>query len=237
MFAGFVALSNGELIEQRKPRKRGAPWAYHFKMDRPHSSYLVTLVIGRFQVLEDRPAERGDGLSPVPVLYYVPPGRAEDGRRAFRETPRMIELFGRLTGVPYPYSRYSQIVVSDFIFGGMGPPPRPRLRARAARQETRRRDLERSVAHELAHSGSGLRHLSRMVTRLLNEGFATLFEHVERGGSAGPREYDYGVAGDIDAYLAEAKSRYQATDVCRDYKSDRSVDRHLYEKGGLVCTC
>ncbi len=31
----------------------------------------------------------------------------------------MIELFSRLTGVPFPWQRYSQIVVSDFIFGGM----------------------------------------------------------------------------------------------------------------------
>ena len=31
----------------------------------------------------------------------------------------MIAHFGELTGVPYPWNKYAQVVVSDFIFGGM----------------------------------------------------------------------------------------------------------------------
>ena len=64
-------------------------------MNKPHPSYLVTLVAGRFDVVEDRAAQRPDGSS-VPIAYYVPPGRQEDAQRSFGETPRMVELFGEL---------------------------------------------------------------------------------------------------------------------------------------------
>ena len=31
----------------------------------------------------------------------------------------MIQFFERAIGVPYPYAKYAQVAVSDFIFGGM----------------------------------------------------------------------------------------------------------------------
>jgi aminopeptidase N len=69
----------------------------------------------------------------------------------------------------------------------------------------------------------------------LNEGFATFCEHLEREHRLGRDEYDYGVAGDVDTYLAEAAGRYQRPIVCRDYAEPIDLfDRHLYEKGGLV---
>src|SRR5260370_41226318 len=55
----------------------------------------------------------------VPVTYLVPKGREADGRRSFRRTPDMIDHFGKLLGVPYPWNKYAQVVVNDFIFGGM----------------------------------------------------------------------------------------------------------------------
>ena len=55
----------------------------------------------------------------VPVTYYVAPGREDDARRAFGNTPKMIQFFERVIGVPYPYAKYAQVAVSDFIFGGM----------------------------------------------------------------------------------------------------------------------
>ena len=46
-------------------------------------------------------------------------GYEVDGKRTFANTPAMVKLFAERTGVPYPWSKYAQIVVSDFIFGGM----------------------------------------------------------------------------------------------------------------------
>jgi aminopeptidase N len=236
--SGFVVLSNGELIEKRTPKQGKKPWVYHFKLDQPHPSYLVTLVAGRFQVLDDRDAQRGEGLAPVPVRYYVPPGRAKDGWRSLAETPRMIELFSRLTGVPYPYSRYSQVVVSDFIFGGMENTTATTMYEHILLDERAAIDITSNdlVAHELAHQWFGDHVTCRDWSHAwLNEGFATFFEHVEREDRLGRDEYDYGIAGDVETYLAEAGGRYERPIVCRDYEQPIDLfDRHLYEKGGLV---
>jgi aminopeptidase N len=234
--AGFTALSNGNLTKKDTPRGK-KPWTYRFEMADPLPSYLVTLVVGRFEIVDDRPAIR-EGRASVPVQYYVPEGRAADGRRAFGETPRMIELFGRLTGVPFPYSRYSQIVVNDFVFGGMENTTATTMYEHVLLDERAAVDVSSNdlVAHELAHHWFGDYVTCRDWSHAwLNEGFATYFEHVEREDRLGRDEYENGVTGDVSTYLAEAGGRYQRSIVCRDYEEPIDLfDRHLYEKGGLV---
>jgi aminopeptidase N len=233
---GFTALSNGNLSKKETPRGK-KPWTYRFEMPDPLPSYLVTLVVGRFEIIDDRPAIREDRAS-VPVQYYVPEGRADDGQRAFGETPRMIELFGRLTGVPFPYSRYSQIVVNDFVFGGMENTTASTMYEHVLLDERAAIDVSSNdlVAHELAHHWFGDYVTCRDWSHAwLNEGFATYFEHVEREDRLGRDEYENGVAGDVSTYLAEAGGRYLRPIVCRDYEEPIDLfDRHLYEKGGLV---
>ncbi|HEY6561318.1 MAG TPA: M1 family aminopeptidase [Polyangiaceae bacterium] len=236
--SGFVVLSNGELVEKLEPKGKNQKWTYHYKLDKPHPSYLMTLVAGEFEILEDRAADRGSGSTPVPVRYYVPKGREKEGQRSLGETPRMIELFGRLTGVSYPWSSYSQVVVSDFIFGGMENTSATTLYEYVLLDERAALDVSSNdlVAHELAHQWFGDYVTCRDWSHAwLNEGFATFFEHVERESRLGKDEYEYGIASDLDAYLREANGRYSRPVVCREYAEPIDLfDRHLYEKGGLV---
>jgi aminopeptidase N len=233
---GFVALSNGELIESSTPAGK-KPWSYHFKLDKPHPSYLLTLVAGNFAIVEDRDAISAKGQK-VPVRYYVPPARKKDTLRSFGETPRMIELFSRITGVPFPWQRYSQIVVSDFIFGGMENTTATTMYEHVLLDERAAQDITSNdlVAHELAHQWFGDFVTCRDWSHAwLNEGFATFMEHVEREDRLGRDEYDFGVSFDNDTYLHEASARYSRPIVCRDYAEPIDLfDRHLYEKGGLV---
>lgn len=232
---GFTVLSNGELVFHDTP-KGTQPWVWHFKMSQPHPSYLVTLVVGKFDIIEDRAAEV-DGKR-VPITYYVPPGKKADGKRAFDETPRMVELFSRLTGVPYPWTRYSQVVVSDFIFGGMENTTATTMYEHILLDTRAAIDIESHdlVAHELAHQWFGDYVTCRDWSHgWLNEGFATYFEHLEREDRLGRDEYLWGVEGDLESYLSEAGGRYERPIVCRDYELPIDLfDRHLYEKGGLV---
>ena len=233
---GFVALSNGELVERETPAGK-KPWLYHFRLDKPHPSYLLTLVAGNFSIVEDRAAVLENG-SKVPVFYYVPPARKKDTARSFGETPRMIELFSRTTGVPFPWQRYSQIVVSDFIFGGMENTTATTMYEHVLLDERAVADISSNdlVAHELAHQWFGDFVTCRDWSHAwLNEGFATFMEHVEREDRLGRDEYDFGVSFDNDTYLHEASARYARPIVCRDYAEPIDLfDRHLYEKGGLV---
>jgi aminopeptidase N len=232
--AGFQVLSNGELISAETRGK--APWTYRFKLDQPHPSYLLTLVVGHFDVVSDRSAELGERR--VPIQYLVPVGQAKNAGRSLGETPRMVEFFSKRFGVEFPWQRYSQVVVHDFIFGGMENTTATTLYEHVMLDERAALDISSCdlVAHELAHQWFGDYVTCRDWSHAwLNEGFATFSEHLEREDRLGRDEYDYGIAGDMDTYLSEAGGRYQRPIVCRDYAEPIDLfDRHLYEKGGLV---
>ncbi|MES1187142.1 MAG: M1 family aminopeptidase [Myxococcales bacterium] len=232
--AGFQVLSNGERVSAETRGK--APWTYRFKLEQPHPSYLLTLVVGHFDVVEDRSAALG--TRDVPISYLVPVGQAASATRSLGETPRMLEFFSQRFGVDFPWQRYSQVVVSDFIFGGMENTTATTLYEHVLLDERAALDINSNdlVAHELAHQWFGDYVTCRDWSHAwLNEGFATFCEHLEREQRLGRDEYDYGVAGDVDTYLSEAAGRYQRPIVCRDYAEPIDLfDRHLYEKGGLV---
>jgi aminopeptidase N len=233
---GMTALSNGELVSSDTPEKGKSAWVFHYAMRKPHPAYLVTLVVGEFAEIADEAALPSGRV--IPVRYLVPPQLVEQGQRSFGATPRMIELFSRLTGVEYPWDRYSQVVVSDFIFGGMENTTATTMYEHVLLDARAALDVESNdlVAHELAHQWFGDLVTCRDWSHAwLNEGFATFFEHLERESRLGRDEYEHGVAGDLETYLGEANGSYKRPIVCREYEEPIDLfDRHLYEKGGLV---
>ena len=226
----LFVLSNGELRERRELGNGQTQW--HYVLDFPHSSYLVTLVCGEFAEVRDRAKETG-----VDIYYYGPKGREADLRRSLAATPGIIDLFSKVIGVPYPFGRYSQIFVSDFIFGGMENTSATTLTAEAMLDERAAldQDIDYLVAHELAHQWWGdLVTCREWPEAWLNEGFATYFEYIWRTHSRGRDEADVDLLTDIDGYLDEA-GEYQRPIVCRQFEEPIDLfDRHLYEKGGRV---
>ena len=227
---GLFVLSNGDLRERRDLGDGSTLW--HYALDFPHSPYLVTLVCGHFAEIKDRASETG-----VDVYYYGPKGREADLRRSLAATPALIDFFSKTIGVPYPFGRYSQIFVSDFIFGGMENTSATTLTVEALLDERAAidQDIESLVAHELAHQWWGdLVTCREWPEAWLNEGFATYFEYIWRAYSRGRDEADIDLLGDLDTYLDEA-GEYQRPIVCRQFEEPIDLfDRHLYEKGGRV---
>jgi|HubBroStandDraft_1064217.scaffolds.fasta_scaffold07179_2 aminopeptidase N len=230
---GWYALSNGKLISSRKP-KTGA-WTYHWKLSEPHASYLLTLVAGEFVEISEQ-ASVGDHT--IPLAYLVPKGRESDVARTFGNTARMIAHFGRVTGVEYPWNKYAQIVVADFVFGGMENTTATTMYEHILLDSRAALDVSSDdlISHELAHQWFGDFVTCRAwYEGWLNEGFATFFEHVWREELLGQDEYAYGLKGDLESYAAETHGRYRRPIVCQDYDAPLDLfDRHLYEKGGLV---
>jgi len=231
---GWTVLSGGELHEKKTP-KRG-PWTFHYRLDVPTPAYLITLVAGQFDEWSESvtlPSKKE-----IPLRYLVPQGKKADGKRAFDRTARAIELFSRTTGIDYPFNRYSQIVVSDFIFGGMENTTATTMYEHLLIDKKASLDIDAYdlVAHELAHQWFGDLVTCRDWSHAwLNEGFATYFEHVEREDRLGLDEYEHNVTADLNIYLGEARGQYQRAIVCRDYEEPIDLfDRHLYQKGGLV---
>ena len=203
---GLKVLANGERLSPRRvgftppsgepttrpdggvnPTLQGNVW--HYRMNKPHVSYLMSLVVGEFDVVRDNDW-RGRRIE-----YWVPPGRAEDAERTFGRTHHMLDFFSEKLG-EYPWEAYSQSVVYLFGSGGMENTTVTTMfqdcivDERAAVGST----LDGLVAHELAHQWFGDHTTCEDWSHLwLNEGFATFLDHAWHEAYHGPEEYAHEV--------------------------------------------
>jgi aminopeptidase N len=224
----LFALGNGALLERRDD---GETTTFVYDQTIPHSAYLLTLVVGEFEEVEQTGAD-------VPVAYYVAKGRTEEGERSFGDTPAMVRALADFTGTPYPFARYGQIAVADFMVGGMENTTATTQTdltlhdARAALDY----NSDGLVAHELAHQWFGDLLTTRDWSHAwLNEGFATYCECVWWEAKFGWDEYVNYVADAVASYLAEESDKYRRAIVENTYRDPSELfDRHLYKKGGAV---
>src|SRR4030095_11474544 len=187
--AKYVTLSNGLLVSQKKNTDgtRTDTW----KMDLPNAPYLFFMGVGDFAVVKD--SYKGKEVS-----YYVEKEYAPVARKIFGKTPDMIALFSKLTGVDYPWVKYSQMVGRDYVSGAMENTTAT-LHQETAQQDAREltdgNRWEDVIAHELFHQWFGDYVTTESWSNIsLNESFATL-------GSQLWNEYYYGKdAGDAERY-------------------------------------
>jgi aminopeptidase N len=225
----FLAISNGELI---KTEVKGDTKIYHWWQQQVHPTYLMTLAIGDF-------AELKDDWQGKPVTYYVEKGREASARLSMGKTPQMIEFFSKIYGYPYPYPKYAQVCVDDFIFGGMENTSTTLLMDRCLLDERAaidNRSTETLVAHELAHQWFGdlvvIKHWSHA---WLKEGMASYAEVLWINREYGSDEAAYYLLGEARSYLDEDASRYRRPLVTHVYREPIELyDRHIYEKGACV---
>ncbi|MEO8701901.1 MAG: M1 family aminopeptidase [Kofleriaceae bacterium] len=226
--ATLFALSNGVLVGDRSDAGKRT---LHWRLDVPHSCYLVTLAVGDFAVVETRWRD-------VPVVYYVERGKEAAAERTLARTPQMLELFSKLFGVPYPYPRYAQIFVADFIFGGMENTSATTLTDTVLLDERAALDydVDSLVAHELAHQWFGdLVTCRDWGEGWLNEGFATYSEYIWREHYEGRDAADLELEDWADMYFGEDSGRYRRTIATKLFDEPIDIfDHHLYEKGGRV---
>lgn len=164
--AGFQVSSNGRLVSNLTSGDR-AVW--HWSQEKPHVAYLVSLVIGKFDVVEI-PHPR------VPMKVWVPVGRGGDVPRSYGRTGEMIDLFEKRFGVPYPWERYDQILAKNFNAGGMENTTATTMYPTAVYDKTALLDgdLESLIAHELCHQWTGDYITCKSWAHIwLNEGWAS----------------------------------------------------------------
>ncbi len=226
----YTAISNGTLVETKEKKTKGAR-TFHWKQDIPHPNYLTSLVVGEFALTR----EKVDGIE---LEYYVPKGREEDAKRSFENTSKMIQFFSDYFGIKYPYPKYAQVVVADFIFGGMENITATTLTERTLHDKRANLDFTSDdlVTHELAHQWWGDLLTCRDWSHAwLNEGFATYCEALFKERDLGRDEAAYYQIKDQENYMEEDEERYRRPIVSKTYiEPSELFDRHLYEKGGLV---
>jgi aminopeptidase N len=225
----FVAVSNGYLVETLN--NDDGTQTFHWRLDQPHPAYLVSVVIGRYEVVRD--VSGG-----VPLEYYLYPERITEGRRLFAHTPQMIEFFSRKFGVDYPYPKYSQALVDDFLFGAMENTSATTMTDRCLLDERAALDVNYDdiVAHELAHQWWGDLVTCKDWTQIwLNESFATYSEYLWREETEGADNARWSLFQDYLVYLREDLTSHRRPLVCRKYRfSEELMDRHAYEKGACI---
>jgi aminopeptidase N len=226
--AKFVTLSNGKLVNQKTNADgtRTDTW----RMDLPHAPYLFFMGAGEFAVIKD--SYKGKEVS-----YYVEKEYAPVARGIFGNTPAMIALFSRLTGVDYPWAKYAQIVGRDYVSGAMENTTAT-LHQESAQQDAREltdgNRWEEVIAHELFHQWFGDYVTTESWSNItLNESFATI-------GSQLWNEYHYGKdAADHERYnsvLQYMQSANDKKDLVRFFYNDKEdvFDAVSYNKGGGI---
>ena len=216
----FTVVSNGRLVsDQRNP---GGTHTVAWRQDRPTATYLVSLIVAPLVKIGDR--WRG-----VPVDYYVYPADSGLARRLFGVTPDMIDVYSRLTGIPYPWAKYSQTSVADF-FGGMENVSATTL---VDWLPDERAYLDRPwyqwilIPHELAHQWFGdYVTLENWANMWLNEGFAEFMPGQYWRVKLGPHAED-------DYYLDEYRQYLQ---IDRRHRMPLAAlgSNNVYPKGALV---
>ncbi|HQZ83483.1 MAG TPA: hypothetical protein PLR83_09695, partial [Pyrinomonadaceae bacterium] len=105
----FFVVSNGKL-ESTTENKDGTR-TFYWKMDQPYANYLTSIVVA-----ETTPViQNFDG---TPVYNYGYTNETKEVEATTKNLPATIKFFSDVTGVRYPYPKYSQAFVEDFG-GGM----------------------------------------------------------------------------------------------------------------------
>jgi len=168
---GMTVLSNGRLISETEEGPNGLI-AVRWLQDKPHVNYLVALVAGYFKKIEDVYRD-------IPLSFYTLPSAIEEAPGSFCDTKDMMGFFEREIGVPYPWVKYAQVCVNDFVAGGMENTTLTILTDStlfsAASENVH--SSQGLVAHELVHMWFGDLVTCKDWSHLwLNEGFATYYE-------------------------------------------------------------
>ncbi len=225
----LVTLSNGQLIKSTNNTADSTRTDY-WRQDLPHAPYLAALTVSEYAVVQDT-------WQGKQVDYYVEPAYAPYARNIFGNTPEMLGFFSEVLGYPYPWDKYSQAVVRDFVAGAMENTGAVLLTEDLHMTDVELLDgnYEDIIAHELFHHWFGdLITCESWSNLALNEAFATYGEYLWFDHKYGRDMADEHITNDLKAYLAEAQTKQ--VPIIRFYYDDREdmFDRHSYQKGGRV---
>ena len=225
----FKTLSNGKLMSSKDNGNgtRTDTWS----MEQPHAPYFFMLTICELAKVEDKWRDS-------PVNYYVEEKYEKDEANIFKHTPEMLTFFSEYTGVDYPWDKYSQVVVRDYVSGAMENTTAVIYGdfVQKTSRELIDNDNDYIVAHEMFHHWFGDYVTCESWSNLtLNEGFANYSEYLWT-------EHKYGAdaagnlrSNELRGYLNSSQN--QGTHDLIDYGFDdkeEMFDAHSYNKGGLV---
>ena len=225
----FSVVSNGKLVETKE--NSDGTRTFHWKMDIPYSNYLSSIVVSEtMPVVQD--------FEGIPVYGFGYPNETKEVAATVKNLPATMKFFSEITGVKYPYPKYSQAFVEDFG-GGM-----ENITATTQIEEMIHddrelldTDSEGLQSHELAHQWFGDYVTCRDWGQIwLNESFATYMQAMWTERLKGHDEFLYSdIRGNHDQVLGNWKGGYRRPIVTKYYENkDAMFDTYAYPGGGSV---
>ena len=225
----FKTLSNGALINSKN--NSDSTRTDYWKMDLPHAPYLFMLTVGDFAVVNDR-------WSGIPVDYYVEPEYENSARGIFSNTTEMLTFFSEAVGVKYPWPKFSQIIVRDYVSGAMENTTGVIFGefVQKTNRELIDNDNELIVAHEMFHHWFGDYVTCESWSNLtMNEGFANYGEYLWLEHKYGADEADRHRMNELNGYLNSVNRGGAHPLIHFEVEGKEDMfDAHSYNKGGLV---
>ncbi|WP_298759392.1 M1 family metallopeptidase [uncultured Psychroserpens sp.] len=217
---GYIAVSNGELIEE------GGDNNYHkfyYDMKKPMSSYLVALAIGDYNVQIET------SKSGVPLEYYYYPEDSLKVEPTYRYTKQMFDFLEEEIGFPYPWQNYKQVPVKDFLYSGMENTSLTIFSDSFVVDSTAFNDKNYITvnAHELAHQWFGdLVTATSGEHHWLQEGFATYYALLAERDVFGDNHYYWQLFENAQELIAQ-EAAGQSTSLL----NPKSSSTTFYKKG------
>lgn len=226
----YKTLSNG-LLEYSELNGDGTR-TDHWVQKLEHPPYLVMMAVGEFSVTKDQWRDSLD------LYYYVEEKYAPYAQLIFGDTPEMLEFFSQKLNYDYPWDKYAQVVVRDYVSGAMENTGAVIFGefAQVTDREILDQNPEDVIAHELAHHWFGNIVTCESWANLpLNESFASYAEYLWREYKHGRENADMHLHDKLNNYLSEFK-RGKVEKLIRFNYADPGdmFDRHSYDKGSRV---
>ncbi len=224
----YKTLSNGLLISSNLnfDGKR----TDHWQQTKATAPYLTMIAVGEFEKISDKWRD-------LDVDYFVEPKYASRAKEIFGNTPEMIEFYSNKLGVVYPWDKYAQIVVREYVSGAME--NTSAVVFGDFMYDTQKnlggKNHEDVIAHELFHHWFGDLVTCESWSNLpLNESFATYGEYLWKEFKYGKMDADHHLSIDYKNYMRE--STFKKEDLIRfEYNNILHMfDSHSYAKGGQI---
>ena len=224
----YSTLSNGVLTSSvnNHDGTRTDQW----ELELPHAPYLFVMAIGEFAIVQ----EQWKGKE---VSYYVEPPFKKDATSIFANTKEMITFFSDVLGYEFPWPKYNQVVIRDYVSGAMENTTASTFGQFIQKPAAELDHLgnDKIVAHELMHQWFGdLVTCESWANLTMNEGFANYAEYLWLEHKYGKEEADFHRIDEMKGYLSQAHEDIHAL-IHFHYDSEEEMfDSHSYSKGGMV---
>jgi aminopeptidase N len=165
----YQVISNG-ILKSKADNNSMTYW--RFNMQKPMSSYLIMLSIGKFE------KQTQQSNSGIPLEMYYEFNDKFKFEPTYRYSKQLFDFLEKEIGVKYPWGIYKQAPVREFLYAGMENTSATLFSTRYVVDDTGFEDRSYTTvnAHELAHQWFG-----NLVTaesgkhHWLQEGFATYY--------------------------------------------------------------